>query len=132
MTENGHLEGHQQNRPDLSFPKKEKLTGKKDIEGLFKNGSSFYLYPLLMKYAPASGAHAHHKLLFTVSKKHFKSAVKRNLLKRRMREAYRLNKSLLIGTRIYYHIAFVYLPKTIISYQEIEDKLKSLLLRLPK
>lgn len=124
--------GRQHGQPDFSFPKSEKLTGKKDIEGLFKNGSSFYLHPLLMKYASATEAVGSHKLLFTVSKRNFKSAVKRNLIKRRMREAYRLNKHLLSDTGTFYHIGFVYLDKTILPYRTIEDKLKTLLLRLQK
>jgi len=113
------------------FPKKEKLTGKKSIEELFKRGSSFYLYPLLVKYRhnPQSDADCH-QALFSVSKRHFKRAVDRNLLKRRMREAYRLNKHLISNNPPFYHIAFVYLDKTILPYERIEEKLKVLLLRL--
>lgn len=126
MTESGQPADH----PGYRFPKKEKLTGKKNIEGLFENGSSFYLHPLLMKYAkehdPAINCH---RLLFTVSKRNFKSAVKRNLIKRRLREAYRLNRSIL-SSMAFYQIAFVYLGKSIVPYQEMEDKLKSLLQRL--
>lgn len=124
MTDSGRI---------FRFPKKEKLTGKKEIEELFKNGSSFHLHPFLVKYRKEPNAEVTtHRVLFTVSKRNFKSAVKRNLLKRRMREAYRLNKSILpepsAGT--FYQIAFVYLPKTLLPYREIEPKLKQLLERL--
>lgn len=124
MTASGHS--------DFSFPKKEKLTGKKNIEGLFENGSSFHLHPLLMKAVPEPDQKIGcHRLLFSVPKRNFKHAVKRNLLKRRLREAYRLNKPLLSGDNsTYYQIGFVFLGKTVVPYKEIEDKLKSLLKRL--
>lgn len=123
-------EGH-----SYRFPKKEKLVGKKNIEELFKHGSSFYLYPLLLKYReePCDDLSCH-RALFTVSKKHFKKAVDRNLIKRRMREAFRLNKQQLYQSdnSTYYQIAFVYLDKTILPYGKIEEKLKVLLTRLEK
>ena len=116
-------------RHKLSLSKKEILKGKKEIEGLFKNGSSFYLHPLLLKYQAGNGSL--HQVLFTVSKKNFKRAVDRNLLKRRLREAFRLNKSLMQGKDTIYNLGFVYVGKTVLSYWEIEDKLKLLLKRLP-
>jgi len=115
------------------FPKREKLTGKKSIEELFKNGSSFYLHPLLVRYLPSENDGIDfHRLLFTVPKKNFKRAVDRNLLKRRMREAYRLNKYILLDPqpRQYYNLGFVYTNKTVLTYAVIEEKLKLALLRL--
>ncbi|WP_421875151.1 ribonuclease P protein component [Marinoscillum sp.] len=112
------------------FPKREKLVSKKNIEELFKNGSSFYLRPLLVKYHSAKDQTSH-QLLFSVSKRNFKRAVDRNLIKRRMREAYRLNRHLLITPEgSFYHIAFVYVDKSIVPYDQIEVKLKKLLKRL--
>lgn len=113
------------------FPKKERLTSKKDIEELFKNGSSFYLHPLMVKYQ-VDASLEHHSVLFTVSKRNFKKAVDRNLIKRRMREAYRLQKEVLAreGSTDFYKLAFVYVDKTILPYSAIEPKLKKLLKRL--
>jgi ribonuclease P protein component len=79
-----------------TFKKPERLCSKKAIEALFERGSSFYNFPLQVIWLespmdipfPAQVA-------FSVSKKSFKRAVKRNLIKRRMREAYRKNKHLL-------------------------------------
>ena len=51
------------------FPKGEKLVSKKDIEELFKHGSSFYLRPLLIKFKATDGGK--NKVLFSVSKKNF-------------------------------------------------------------
>ena len=58
------------------------------------------------------------RMMVSVPKKCFKRAVKRNLLKRRIREAYRRNKPSLPMD-----ILFVYLPKEILSYEQIEQTL---------
>ena len=111
------------------FPKGEKLVSKKDIEELFKHGSSFYLRPLLIKFKATDGGK--NKVLFSVSKRNFKRAVDRNLIKRRMREIYRLNKHILqTDSNTFYHIAFVYVDKSILPYDQIEPKLKKLIKRL--
>ncbi|MFW6246341.1 MAG: ribonuclease P protein component, partial [Tangfeifania sp.] len=81
------------NNNRFTFQKKEKLCSKKQFDKLFADGSSFLVYPLKVVFIETelSGRYPA-QAAFTVSKKLFKSAVKRNLLKRRMREAYRLNK----------------------------------------
>lgn len=80
--------------PDFTFKKAERLKSLKIIDGLFKNKQSFGVYPLRLFWSaqpmPAGGA----PVQFTVSvaKKNFKSAVARNRIKRKVREAWRLNK----------------------------------------
>ena len=67
------------------------------MDFLFEKGSSFIVYPLRVIYVekqPVSGAEA--AVLISVSKKRFKQAVKRNRIKRLIREAYRLNKQALL------------------------------------
>ncbi|TKG93542.1 ribonuclease P protein component [Puteibacter caeruleilacunae] len=77
----------------FSFGKSEKLCSKLVIEKLFSEGNSFVVFPLKFVWVKHElCADTHVKSAFTVSKKSFKRAVKRNLLKRRMREAFRLNK----------------------------------------
>jgi len=63
------------------------------------------------------------KVAFSVPKRAFKSAVIRNLLKRRMREAYRKNKVLKTGTDNTYALMFIYSARKINSYREIESKI---------
>jgi len=109
--------------------KSERLSSKKLIKELFDKGSSFYLYPFKVYFLPQTPEEGHNQILFSVSKRNFKRAVDRNLLKRRIREAYRLNKQSL-SDYTFLLIAYIYTSKKILNYTEIEDKLKQTLNRL--
>ncbi len=112
----------------LTFGKDEKLCSRTTIERLFKKGSteviSFYLFPfrVLCIVEPDAGP-MRPQVLFSVSKRSFKRAVDRNLLRRRSRETYRHQKHLLTqlpdGSRPSY-IAFLYLAKEIENYSVIQ------------
>lgn len=114
-----------------SFSKNEKLSSKKKIEGLFKKGSSFYLDDFQVRHLQ-SDEDGPHQILISVPKRNFKRAVDRNLLKRRVREAYRLNKSILTQNSDSgnLHIGFIYLSKKILSFQDIQTQLIKCLERL--
>jgi ribonuclease P protein component len=110
------------------FSKSERLHKRNAIQELFEKGSSFYLNPFKIIYQN-SVTTDHHQVLFSVSKRNFKKAVDRNLIKRRMREAYRLNKHILPESPKR-QIAYIYIPKEILTYKEIETKLIESLKRL--
>ena len=112
-----------------TFKKSERLSDKKNIEELFKNGSYFYLYPLKVVVLPSLHSNTH-QVLFSVPKKSFKRAVDRNLLKRRMREAYRLHKHLLLTEPNVLSIAYIYTSKEVVNYQTIAHQIKESLNRL--
>lgn len=114
-----------------TFKKVERLSSKKDIQELFKNGSSFYLYPFKV-ITLASTNSLVHQVLFTVPKRNFKKAVDRNLLKRRMREAYRLHKHLLPTEPQVLSIAYIYTSKEIVDYASIAKPLEQSLSRIKK
>ena len=66
------------------------------------------------------------KVLFSVPKRKFKRAVDRNLLKRRLKEVYRLNKNL-ISDKSNYNIAFLYIAKEICEFEQLETAMVKLL-----
>jgi ribonuclease P protein component len=79
-----------------TFKKKERLCSKKAIVALFENGRSFYIYPFQVIWLESPmDIPSPSQVAVTVSKKSFKSAVKRNLIKRRIKEAFRKKKNML-------------------------------------
>jgi len=73
-----------------TFSKEERLCSRKSLDLLFKNGSSFLLYPFRITYMLVPEASPYPaQVVINVPKKRFKRAVDRNLLKRRTREVYR-------------------------------------------
>ena len=112
-----------------SFSKSEHLCGEKRITRLFTDGEAFIAYPLRVVFLiePKTDAMPL-SILVSVPKKRFKRAVKRNILKRRIREAYRLNKQTINekinGKEIQIHIAFNYISNDVLDYAAIEKKMK--------
>ena len=77
-----------------TFSKEERLCSQKLSDKLFHSGSSFLLYPFRIIFLNADELlPAKAQVLISVPKRRFKHAVDRNLIKRRIREIYRLNKS---------------------------------------
>lgn len=121
-----------------TFKKEERLCNKKLIDGLYRNGSSFLCYPYKVTWAYAANPQQYSaQVLFSVPKKRFKHAVDRNLIRRRMREAYRLNKQQYLygqlepeGRQII--ISLNYVGKIIEEYGLMEKKMLRLLAQLAK
>ena len=119
------------------LPKEQRLYKKKAIETLFEKGKGFSFYPFrVVVYAHLSedDEPSIPRILVSVSKKRFHHAVKRNRVKRLIRETWRRNKSEIIVKcekhQITFDIALVYTATVILSYEEIEKKIKQLSLRL--
>ena len=88
-----------------TLPKEERLCGKTTVSALISDGK-WGTTPHL-RYCWAAGRETGlNRLMVSVPKKFFRRAVRRNLLKRRMREAYRLQKELLTGTGVDLMLAY--------------------------
>ena len=88
--------------PDFKMGKTEKLCSRTAIERLFASGESSVAYPLRMVTGESSRqAGAPAQFMITVPKKKIRKAVGRVLMRRRIREAYRLNRQLFVplGTK---------------------------------
>lgn len=124
---------------EYTLGKEERLNSKTVIERLFSGGSkSFPAFPLRVVYMQVDSAEeedaAAASILISVPKKRFKRAVKRNLVKRQVREAYRKNKHLLLDALASRNkrlvIAFIWLDNSIHSSAEVEEKVKKLLFHI--
>ena len=117
-----------------SFPKAEKLCSKTLIESIYNHGQKLKLYPFVVNYLYVEDNVKMPfplQILISVPKRKIKLAVKRNRLKRQIREAYRLNKQPLIdhimGQDQKMALFLVYIGKENESYSFIEKKLILLL-----
>jgi ribonuclease P protein component len=113
-----------------TFSKQERLCSKNLIEDLFKKGSSVSAYPVRFIFLTA-GLTGNYpaQTMFVVPKKKFKRAHDRNLIRRRMKEAFRLNKHVLYdklngaGRRI--ALAVIYTAAKEEKYPVIEKSIVS-------
>ncbi|NLA23876.1 MAG: ribonuclease P protein component [Bacteroidales bacterium] len=108
--------------------KHERLCARKDIENLFKNGKYLNLNGLKIVYLVNQNSKTENvKILISVPKRLYKKASDRNLIKRRVREAYRKNKSILKENinklNLELHIAFIISSNKMPNYAEIETKI---------
>lgn len=115
-----------------SFKKEERLCSKKFLTELFDNGSSFLVYPfrVVWKITPHPNQLSLAQVVISVPKKRFKSAVDRNLIKRRTKEIYRVGKE----THLYpalnqsnhkIILALSYVGKEIHEFDFLQNKLNS-------
>jgi ribonuclease P protein component len=126
------------NRPSYRFGKRKHLKSSKVIQRVFSEGQSAGKYPLRAFWlfselgdGEAGGAQAG----FTAPRRKYRKATDRNLLKRLMREAYRLQKSQLndqIPENVKLALFFVYTGKEILSFRRIEEAMIKLLKRISK
>ncbi|MEB2781686.1 ribonuclease P protein component [Algoriphagus sp. C2-6-M1] len=106
------------------LPKSERLHADKLIKELFNEGSSFFLYPFKVQFFVKNGqSSGTSQVLFSVSKKKIKKAVGRNFVKRRMREAYRLNKELIPPSAPDMSIGLIYVSSDLMEFSQIQTKI---------
>ena len=118
----------------FSLSKNERLKSKKNIDTLFLQGKAFFDFPYSAKYIlfdelihPDEAL----KLVASVPKRKFKRANKRNTIRRRLKESYRLNKvglkQQLIDKNKSMHLLITYNANEELPYQEMNEKMKKVL-----
>ena len=121
----------------FQFPKKQKLCSEKAIESLFKNGKYISENPFrAIWYLEENNENTFVRSLIVVPKNKIKLAKDRNIVKRRIKEAYRLHKkeieSLLENNNKQLNLALIYQNTEILDYRKLENKINLLLSRLIK
>ena len=110
------------------FEKDERLSRIKIINQLFISGNTISLYPLKIYWLELNeNFNFPAQVLINASNKIIKKASKRNLITRKVREAYRLKKHVLYKNLKALNksivLAYIYKGPEIISNKEIETKL---------
>ena len=112
----------------LTFKKEERLCSFNEINDLLRRGKSFFTDPFRVVFVKMEGDRQD-KILISIPKRNFKRAVDRNLLKRRIREAYRKLRPEPDNTT-YLNIMFVYTCREILNYDYIERQMSHILNKL--
>jgi len=113
------------------FGRSQRLKSRKLINHVFQVGKRIFSTPLVAVLTSVQDDIPTSKAGFTVSKRNFKKAVTRNLLKRQMREIYRTSQRF-YKTETRFNIMFIYSDKTIVSFKEIETAMHKILSELKK
>lgn len=113
-----------------SLSKKERICSVKAIDELVAHGHYVTVWPIRCCYAVRKRDEGNdltiNRIVTSVPKRFFKRAVKRNLLKRRMREAYRLQKQLLPADASV-DMMFVYMTKELAEFGKVSAAIEKIL-----
>lgn len=121
----------------FEFSKRQKLCNEKVIKELFFSGKSFTTSSVRLVWKEVNNdGEVPVKSIIVVPKKKIRLAVKRNIIRRRMMEAYRLHKiefeNILKGINLQLNVAIIYQKEKIVPYKIIEEEIKLILKRLGK
>ena len=108
------------------FAKSERISSRKQEEELVARGNVIFAYPFKAYFAPSEQS----AIIISVSKRRFHHAVDRNLIKRRVREAWRIEARQRLAVPS--EILFVYVGKEIADYATIARKLGDIVEKIPE
>lgn len=111
---------------DARLPKTERLSGATAVAALLEHGKHFQAGCLRCKYLPRT-EEGPSRIVVSVPKRSFKRAVKRNLLKRRIRESYRRQKSLLAHP---WDLLIIYASREVLPYETIFADMTEMLCKM--
>lgn len=114
--------------PNRSLPRTERLRSLGAVRRLFESGESGFIYPFHYVWFAEPDLVLSVEVLFSVPKKFHKRANRRNLLRRRTKEAYRLQKNLLrADAPVNLDLALIYSSKEVVSYKTIAHAVRRIL-----
>ena len=119
-----------------TFKKEERLCNKRLIGQLFQSGSFFMAYPFRFVFLPVESVAVPAQVLISVPRKRHKRAVDRNLIKRRIREAYRIHKEEILYPFLRQQegagllLAVQYIAGDLLPYPVVFNKLGQALIKL--
>lgn len=113
----------------FTLPKEERLCSRKALEELFGGSNkSILAYPVRAVFQKTEETGI--RIMVSVSKRFFKRAVKRNRIKRQLREAYRLNKHILQPSEGGLNIAFLWNSNELLPSAKVMEKMQTLLSKI--
>lgn len=114
--------------PDFTLPHTERLRSLGAIRRIFESGESGFVYPFRYVWFAEADEVTSVEVLFSTPKKFHKRANKRNLLRRRTKESYRLQKQILHnGNPVNLDLALIYSSKEVLPYKTISNAVRRIL-----
>lgn len=113
---------------DHSLSRTERLRSMGAIRRMFESGESGFVFPFRYVWFAEPDTERSVEVMFSVPKKFHKRANRRNLLRRRTREAYRLQKEILSGEKpVNIDLALIYSSKEVLPYKTVAHAVRKIL-----
>ena len=115
-----------------SLPRTERLRSLGAVRRMFESGESGFIFPFRYVWFAEADDRMSAEVLFSVPKKFHKRANRRNLLRRRAKEAYRLQKQIVHnGAPVNLDLALIYSSKEVLPYKTIQNAVRRILEQAP-